>query len=187
MVSVVLAGLLVASASACDPLESFSEVPEIAPLRVTQKDSSEIGGVRLSQVDVVISWRDGNGDLGIPPRDTTATNINYFLGIEKKKRDGSWVRIDPLVFSTRFNPGFNGRFVNLNPEGFESTKAFRLRGELLYRINSPGFVVLPAQVIGTINGVPETLRAGDVLRFQVQIKDRAGNLSNKITTQEVML
>ncbi len=177
-------GLLgVFATPACNPLESYSDIPEIAPLRVTRRDSTEAGRVQLALVDVVISWKDGNGDLGVLLGNNDPNDINYFLTIEKRKNN-EFVVIKPFSISTT---GFNGRFINLNPEGQESTKAFRLRGELTYRINAPGFPVVPPQAIGTINGVPEKLSKGDVLRFQVQIKDRAGNLSNKITTEEVTL
>lgn len=171
------------SSVSCESIESFSDVPEIAPLRVTQKDSVLTGGAQLSQVEVTISWKDGNGDLGwIPGTDSTGV-YNYFLTIEKRK-NGNWMTIQPTTNST-----FNGLFKNLNPEGDRSTTEFKLRGELTMRVFGfpNGFIVFPPQPMGTINGVPEQSRAGDVLRFQVQIQDRAGNLSNKITTQEVTL
>ncbi len=175
----VLAAAFTVGSIGCDPAESFSDIPEIAPLRVEQKDSTEAGGALLSQIDVVVSWKDGNGDLGVLPRNQNAKDYNYFLTVQKKKA-GAFVTLTP-----RLPNGFSGRFKNLNPENDSSTRPFKLRGELRYRLNSPGIPV-PAS-LGTVNGVPELVRFGDILRFQVQIKDRAGNLSNVITTEEVAL
>lgn len=185
IVGLSLTGLL--AAPACEPLQTFSDVPEIAPLRVTQKDTAEAGGAQVSLVEVTVSWKDGNGDLGYVRDQQVESDRNYFLTIEKKK-NGAFKVVTPLGGSIPGNFGYNGYFENLNPEGPKSTKAFKLTGDLSYRVNGKsGFVVFPPEPIGTIDGVSETVRAGDVLRFQVQIKDRAGNLSNTITTEEVTL
>ena len=177
----ILAAAFTVGSTGCDPAESFSDIPEIAPLRVEQKDSTETGGLLLSQIDVVVSWKDGNGDLGVLPRNRNPNDYNYFLTVQKKK-GGAFVTLTPLLPN-----GFSGRFKNLNPENDSSTRPFKLRGELRYRLNSPGIPVLPPSSLGTVNGAPEIVRPGDILRFQVQIKDRAGNLSNVITTEEVAL
>jgi hypothetical protein len=169
--------------SGCDPGRDFSVIPEIAPKSVVTRDSLLPSNLRLVKVLVTITWQDGDGDLGVMPDNTDPNDLNYIINLYKRK-NGEFVRVDPL---SSFPTGFNGRFPNLNPEGSTSTKAFKLRGELRYDVKSPGFTVTPPTIVGTVGGVNEALRAGDVIRFTVQIKDRAGHASNEITTQEVTL
>ncbi len=174
------AGLLLG----CDKEDDFSNIPEIAVKGVTTRDSTLIGNSRIVTVLLTISWKDGDGDLGFLKDDSAnAGDINYFLTIYKKK-NGEFLRVDPQA-----STAFSGRFPNMSPEGPNSTKPFKLRGDLRYNINSPGIRVFPTatSTIGLINGVEENSRKGDVLRFSVQIKDRAGNLSNVVTTQDVTL
>ncbi|HYE78738.1 MAG TPA: hypothetical protein VEI97_12205, partial [bacterium] len=122
-------------------------------------------------------WTDGDGDLGILPDNNNTTDYNYYITLYKQK--GGTFKPVTTPFS------FNGRFPNLNPEGETSTKPFKLRGDLSYKVNT--FTVTPPGQIGTIDGIPETLKKGDVIRFDVKIKDRAGNMSNQITTEAVTL
>ncbi len=170
-----------AAVSGCESTSSFSDIPEISFLRIAQRDSAFAGGSVRSMVDVTISWTDGNGDLGFLPDTALGLERNYFIKIEKKKA-GVFRLVTPPATG-----GFDGRFKNLNPDGEGSTKPYKLRGELKYRINGTGFLVVIPQTLGTIDGVSELSRQGDVLRFKIQIKDRAGNLSNEITTEEVTL
>jgi hypothetical protein len=170
----------------CNKENDFSITPEIAPKSVTTRDSMPVGGAKIVKVYVTISWKDGDGDLGFLTSDSThPEDVNYFIVLYKLK-GGQFVRIDPPVGSST---GFNGRFPNMNPEGGNSTKAFKLRGDLRYDLKAPGLTVFPASasIIGTVNGVDERVQKGDVLRFTVQIKDRAGHLSNVVTTEQVTL
>ena len=179
--SAVSALVLLTAALGCDSSTTFSEIPEIAPVEVKVYQTTKLGGPRPLQYDSVtvkIDWIDGNGDLGLLPG-TDVNEKNYFISLYKQKA-GVFVAI-------KLKNSFDGRFVNLNPEGDESTRPFKLKGDITYAANSPGFVMTPPQVVGTINGVPEYLRFGDVIRFDVQIKDRAGHLSNVVTTEAVTL
>ena len=172
---------LVAAATGCTAKSSFSDIPEIAPVEVKVYHITKPGGrapLQFDSVTVMISWIDGDGDLGLLPN-TDVGEMNYFLTLYKRKA-GAFVAITPAN-------SFNGRFINLNPEGEESTKRFKIRGDLTYAVNSAGFLMTPPQVVGTINNVNEYLRAGDVIRFDVQIKDRAGHLSNVVSTEAVTL
>ncbi len=178
---VFAAAVALLAASGCESQNTFSDVPEISPAAVKVYHITEPGGTRPIEIDsvtVTVNWSDGNGDLGLLP-DADVKEQNYFLTLFKQK-NGEFIAI------TTTN-SFNGRFKSLNPEGESSTKPFKLRGDLTCAVASPGFLMTPPQVVGTIGGVREYLRTGDVIRFTVQIKDRAGNLSNVVTTEAVTL
>lgn len=159
---------------ACPREPDFSIIPEITPKAVIVDHQTETGGTKLAIVNVTIGFTDGDGDLG--RIDTTDKSFNYFITMQKKKGE---------VFKV-FTPtglSLNGHFDNLNPQ---FNKKMKLRGELSYKVNST-FTLNSSFPSGKIDGVPEFLRAGDVVRFEVQIKDRAGNMSNKLTTDPAAL
>ncbi|MBX2840453.1 MAG: hypothetical protein KTR26_01680 [Flammeovirgaceae bacterium] len=173
----------------CYPEPEFSDIPEI--------EFSEIGNMVIEKVDpitgfitiadsvnITITFKDGDGDLGLAGDEgypeygefevdnngniiedsiPNKFNNNYFVDVFRKE-EGVWV---PFIFPDIAN--FNGRFPKLNKLGTETP----LEGDLSY-----SFAVF--YDIGEI-------KTGDILRFDVQMADRAKNLSNIITTDSIVV
>ncbi len=121
---------------------------------------------------LTITFRDGDGDLGIST-DDTLESFNYYAE-PFKKVDGEFRRAElpqyiPGVIST-----FNGRFPVLKRDGQPGP----IEGDLDYTItllDPPDFTnenyILPY----------------DTVRFQVFINDRQKNRSNVVTSSEVVV
>lgn len=162
----------------CPGAPNFPDTPIISANNVKVIRKQEPGNTILDSISLTVNWTDGDGDLGYLP-DDNSNGFNYYTKLYKRK-SGTFVEVDPVTAN-----GFNGRFPNLSPDGPTSTKKLKLRGTLSYAFNGPG-IVIPG-TLGKINGNFEPARAGDVIRFEVYIIDRAGNRSNTITTEEVTL
>ncbi|MCS6833480.1 MAG: hypothetical protein NZ521_07880, partial [Flammeovirgaceae bacterium] len=128
-------------------------------------------------VRIVINFRDGNGDLGlnVTEKDPPYNEINpdgqfnkffnnYFIEV-RKKVNGRFVKVTFPEGAT-----FNGRFPRLNTSPTERS----LEGELAYTF----------RMYLNVGGSP--IRKRDTLVFDIQIADRALNLSNIITTSEII-
>jgi hypothetical protein len=123
----------------------------------------------LDSADFTISFKDGDGDIGLDPQDTfppyntgTETYYNLFMKYYFKKTDGSFVAYynpntnDTLVFKYRIP--------DITPIGQNKT----LDGDIKVKLSAPYFV--PGHT---------------VFKFDVYIYDRALNKSNVITTPEI--
>lgn len=157
---------------ACQLTPNYSTTPEIAPNNVRVAVGRFAGGASLDSVVITIDWRDGDGNLGNLPNQTSPPT-NYFLKTFKR-RGTTFKELVPFLVE-------NYNFARLDPA--DATKPAPLRGSLTYR----KVITFTGGPAGTIDGVREVLRVGDVLRFEVAIADRAGNRSNTITTNEITL
>jgi hypothetical protein len=110
-----------------------------------------------------ISFTDGDGDLGQSNNDTT---INFFVSTFKKQGEN----FIPVVYDGGQN--FNSKFPILDIVGGSP-----LEGDLRYGVQFPYLAFAPIT----------PLRRGDIVRFSIQIMDRAGNKSNVVQTNEVVL
>jgi hypothetical protein len=108
-----------------------------------------------------ISFTDGDGNLG-----NNDTTVNFFVSTFKKQGE-SFV---PVVYLGGQN--FNGTFPVLDIVGGSP-----LEGDLRYGVQFPYLAFPPIT----------PLRKGDIVRFGIQIMDRAGNKSNIVQTNEVVL
>ncbi|MEY5047511.1 MAG: hypothetical protein RLZZ175_870 [Bacteroidota bacterium] len=128
---------------------------------------------------IAVDFKDGDGDLGLaddetsglysfynPDNTTNKFYFNYWLNFYVK-RNNIWQLIP---FTSSLN--FNGRFPKLYKEGRKGP----LKGTLFYGFHIPDIAV----VSGMIN-------KNDTIKFNVQIVDRALNVSNIIETNEVVL
>lgn len=138
-------------------------------------------GVLVARNDLVmeVSFRDGDGDLGLSPADITMAPYNAPTGgpnnrgyqynylIQPLVKDATTGRFVPVVFGTKGE--YDGRYPRL--DGAEAKPA-PLKGDLRY-----------AQTI-SLDGV---FRAGQVIRFEISILDRALHQSNTVTTSDITL
>lgn len=144
---------------------------------------------KVDTITVVVYFRDGDGDLGLNssqtsppysevvcknnPRAATSTcpgntklnpfRYNYFIKVFKKSSSGK----EEVKFTD--NATFNGRFPHLS----NVTKP--IEGNLSYKLG----------VNYDVFGSP--LSKGDDVSFEIQIADRALNMSNTISTTEVKI
>ena len=134
----------------------------------------------IDSIKITLSFQDGDGNLGLYPNDTlppyNETNadgtpnpfhFNYFIDFFHKQ-NGVYVE---KSFSDGFS--FNGRFF-IREEPF--TQARPLEGDLDYT-----FAITKNGVFGS------DIFDGDTILFEVQIADRDLNLSNKISTEDIIL
>lgn len=126
-------------------------------------------GAKIDSIVISIHFEDGNGDLGNLKDDTTQ---NYFIDFMRKKND-VYTELDFLDLGKTF-PRLAPNDEYIGPlEG-----SLSLNTKILHQtdINSG---------IGTPN--PNLLDYGDTVRFDIRIRDRSGNMSNKISTDELII
>ncbi len=148
---------------------STNYINNVTKFRVSNGDS----------IKVALDFKDGDGDLGLAEDETSGKYAqlnsdntpnkfyyNYWFDFYVK-RNKVWTLVP---FSSGYN--FNGRFPKLYREGRKGP----LRGTLYYGIHVPDIAVIS----GLIN-------KNDTVKFNIQIVDRALNVSNVIETNEVIL
>jgi hypothetical protein len=183
-----LLGLASAGLSSCLIAPDYPIEPSIdfSDLQVTRIPAGAGGILAVDELNFTLSFRDGDGDLGLsdddikvaPWNSTTGGHnnrgysYNYFIQPYIKDSTGKFV-----LFTTPLPPSgfgfigeYDGRFLHLDESG---AKAAPLKGDLRYK--------LPLSLDGSI------YKAGQVFRFEISIMDRGLHESNKITTSEVTL
>ena len=173
-----------AGLSSCLNAPNYPVEPSIDFDKIVVTRRPRVGGVvGVDTLKFVLSFRDGDGDLGLsqgdlstppynqPPASTArnhATNeYNYYIQPFLKNTAGQFVAF--------VNPGgqigeYDGTFLRL--DGTDAKPA-PLKGTLNYKLPLP------------LDGAP--FRPGQVFRFEISILDRALHESNKVTTSEVTL
>ncbi len=126
------------------------------------------GGKQSDKDSVVISirFKDGDGDLGTSDN----TQINYFVDVYGKL-DGEFKKVVmndtiPILYLSK-----NSTFFSLNPDGRQGP----LEGTLDFGIGT------------YIDKRPYKDSVNYTLKFNVYIKDNAGNKSNMIETSEIQI
>ncbi|TAD95437.1 MAG: hypothetical protein EAZ97_15490 [Bacteroidetes bacterium] len=167
-------------ASSCFKEPDYSFTPEISFLSISNNPKTDIRGT--DSVTLSIKFKDGDGDLGLNSRDTAGIYAiktpngsinkfynNYFIRI-LKKQNGVFV---PISFT---DPSFtlDGRYPILNENGRKKA----LEGEIRYSFLF--FYVFSSAY------KPE-IKAGDVIKFEIQIADRTLNVSNVVETAELIV
>ncbi|GAB2614546.1 hypothetical protein GCM10027035_08820 [Emticicia sediminis] len=123
----------------------------------------QFAGSKKDSVILTIKFQDGDGDLGLNEKEKTAAELtndfNYIIKIFRKRRG---------VF-TEFIPDvpYSGYFPRLKADG----KIGPIEGTIDYSIDFP-HPFTPVK---------------DSLKFQVTIKDRAGNISNTTESEVIVL
>jgi hypothetical protein len=160
--------------SSCVNEPDFNKVPSISFNSISQKF---LANESADSVRVVLDFKDGNGDLGLnvtenePPYNEINPDgqpnkyfNNYFIEVKKKVRG----KFEKVVFPE--NANFNGRYPRLNTSDIERS----LEGELAYTF----------RMYLNVGGSP--IQTNDTIIFEIQIADRSLNLSNTITTNEII-
>jgi len=194
VIPVVFVVLLAFLSEACDIIPTFDRKPIIS-FKEIKSFRSATGG---DSVVVTITFRDGDGDLGLDPFDTVppfnSFNLvngvrqpnelrnNYHIAILKRigRDDAGRPNYEPVEFPT---PGFNfnSRFPRLNVDG----KSGPIEGDLDYSIP----IEFPPSRVN-----PKYILPGDTLVFDIFVYDRDEvggyrnpNKSNQIRTGEVIV
>ena len=172
--------------SSCLSQPDFPVVPTIdfKDIRVVRVPNADGGNTEVDTIFVSVNFQDGDGDLGLDPKDAALSPFkdetgghnnaprykNFIVEVFKKDRiSKQFVKfVTPLVTAN----SYYGRYPRL--DGSIDGKPAPLKGTLTYK--------MPEMSINRQSYFP-----GDVLRFEVSIQDRAFHESNVITTAEVTI
>jgi len=147
--------------TSCIKKETFPDIPEIAYLGFTSLPDS---GKAVTTGILTISFKDGNGDIGLNPGDTLPPfnkNGNYYYNYVidyYEKQMGTYVKIT-------LDPPYNARIPYLTPD--DPNKSIK------------GYIV------DTLQLNPKPLY--DTIKFKFYIYDRALNKSNVDSTPPIIL
>jgi hypothetical protein len=178
-------GLLAGSLSSCLKAPEYSTTPSISfnKIRRARYTPTNPREQALDTISITINYQDGDGDLGLTPDEVAAEPTkytgrfakNYFIEpFIKNKATGKY---EPLTtvgvpFPNVYNAGqYNGLY--LHPTANTDTKAAPIKGTLTYTL-------IPF-------GLGDIFVAGQTVRFQVSIADRALNVSNAIMTDSLVI
>jgi hypothetical protein len=115
--------------------------------------------------DCIISFRDGDGDIGILDGDT-ASEDDYKLKYLYKGADGLFHPFDMIDSTAAMDTLFYSyRVPNITPEGQYKT--------------------LEGQIKAKLRSSPVYFPGHQVVKFEIRLRDRAGHLSNVVTTNEI--
>ncbi len=150
--------------SSCYKEPNFSLNPKIDFDNIKKEIRiDQFTGSNKDSVIVTIDFQDGDGDLGLDETEKAIAqqndDFNYLIKSFRRK-NGNFVEFTPLV-------PLSGYFPKLKNDD----RIGPIEGILSYTIEFPH---------------PFTPKR-DTVKFEVQIKDRSGNLSNSVETAEVIL
>jgi hypothetical protein len=153
---------LTALLSGCYKEPTFDLKPSIEFVDIRKEIILEaFSGSKADSIIVDIKFQDGDGDLGQDEIDKAKSqgNFNYIVKILEKKKGVYSVKIQTEPYSGVF------------PRLKSSSKAGPIEGVLNY----------------SMNFLQPFIPKNDTLKFQIYIKDRAGNASNTIETSPIVL
>lgn len=123
----------------------------------------QFAGSKKDSVILTVKFQDGDGDLGLNEKEKTTAELkndfNYIIRIFRKKK-GVFTEFIPSV-------PYSGYFPRLKADG----KIGPIEGTIDYSIDFP-------QPFTPVK---------DSLKFQITIKDRAGNISNTTESSVIVL
>lgn len=165
-----LSGLMLLSLTTCYEKPDFPTVPSIRYASISKETIVDPLTTGLTDIVTIgIEFQDGDGDLGLsdtdpPTDDTDDLYYNYFVTAFIQEGDDFVPIADPTALGNR------GRFTRLT----ENNQAGPIEGTLNREIEYPYLNPLPVP--------PNSL-----VRFEVQIRDRALNLSNVVVTDTIRI
>jgi hypothetical protein len=119
----------------------------------------------LDSADCIISFKDGDGDVGILAGDTITPN-DYVMKYLYKDVDGIYKPFDAIdttaVMDTLF---YSYRVPNLTPDG--------------------QYKALDGEIKAKLRAAPIYFPGHHDIKFEITLRDRAGHLSNRVTTSEI--
>ncbi|HSY61234.1 MAG TPA: hypothetical protein VK796_05125 [Cytophaga sp.] len=163
---VIILGLVVIG---CKKAPNYSKEPviEFDNLKVNTDYADLVDSVKIT-----IKFQDGDGDLGNDP--VVPSYFDFFVDLYKKK-NGVFTRVD---YYDTIPPGYNGYMPLLSPY----TLTGPIDGKITY-ITPPFLAPLPG------HSYPATYpyKKDDTLQFHVRIRDRAGNYSNWVESEDYIV
>ncbi|GAB3638575.1 hypothetical protein GCM10027422_41650 [Hymenobacter arcticus] len=175
-------GLLAGGLSSCLKAPEYPTTPSISFNRVEVRRTNFANPQQqpIDSMFITINFQDGDGDLGLTEAESKVApyafpslfNNNYFIEpVVKDPKSGKFFTpIDPATGKPLLMGSYNGRFDH--PSTLTDGKAAPLKGTLTRTI---GF------------GYGDVFTAGQVVRFDVSIADRALHLSNVIRTDSIVI
>jgi len=162
---------------ACTSEPDFSYVPSISfnsiQLLTTEKQGL-LGISKKDSVIITVDFQDGDGDLGFTPEElaklkkTTGDSLQTFIVDVLVSKNGKFVKSNP---KEKFGGNVPIRFK-------QGSKAGPIEGTIDY---SALFEY------NVFQGIPLLTGKRDTVKFEIQIKDRALNASNKVETTPIII
>ena len=152
--------------SACGEIAPrFSNVPAISFKDIRKSPAPAALG---DSVIVGIGFEDGDGDIGVQGTSDTKTKDFFSKVFKQFKGRRSLIAFDESLADSRL-PIFK-------PDGLTGP----IEGVISY-----GFVITPPPFVVTDSA--STILPNDTLSFEITIADRAGNRSNTVTTDKIVV
>lgn len=148
LLSAFVIAVLIATATSCNELETYSEIPKVEFVKVFLADTTdkELGNkVKLHAITIKIT--DGDGNLGLN-RNEPDTLKNLFITMFKKS-NGEYVRTADSTFSCRI------------PYKQPIGQNKYLRAEVIIHMETSRQII-----------------TYDTIRYEIYVQDRLNNLSN---------
>jgi hypothetical protein len=165
MKQIVYIGILVALAgmAGCVKEKQFPTQPIIE----FQEFVSYVGDHNIvDSADCIIKFTDGDGDIGLAKDDTVSPPNLRLKYLYKNLTDGKFYPMDAIdsttVLDTLF---FNYRIPNITPDG--------------------QYKALDGTIKAKFRTSPVFYPGHKVVKFEIVLRDRAGNKSNTVTTNEI--
>jgi hypothetical protein len=118
--------------------------------------------------DCVITFKDGDGDIGIPSSDVTTPNdfeLTYFY---KDTVDGLFKPFDAIASTTVMDTlKYSYRVPNLTPDG--------------------QYKALDGEIRAKLRAAPIYYPLHRIVKFDITLRDRQGHVSNKVSTDEITI
>lgn len=155
---------LIWAVTSCISKPKFDFRPDIEFDRISVTRITDLLGNAADSISISIKFKDGDGDLGAFADDT---EDNFFVNLYQR-RNGRFVLFD--LPDDDLN--FNGVFPDLNADGQGP-----IEGRLKYSF--------PSIRVATYNRL--NIPKNDIWKFEIYIKDRAGQASDTIFTDSIMV
>ena len=153
------------------PIIEFKEADKFESHFVSHTGSDSIF---LDSLYVIIKFTDGDGDIGIVAGDTTSKD-DFQMKYLYKDVNGNFVPYNDNLNVNPFDTFFvSYRVPDITPKG--QYKA--LQGEINARLKGK-----------TNSGYPNVLfiPTHTSIKYEITLRDRAGNVSNKVTSTEIIV
>lgn len=156
----VIISLVILLTEACKKIEQLSSIPQIEYINFQISDTTDILGNRDKCGKLRFSFQDGDGDIGVHDQSPDTNDLNIIL---YRKVNGIMTMvpdsvIDPLKISSF-------RIPYMERTGQNKILKGKIEIFFLYLDYSPS----------------------DTIKYDFNIEDRAGNLSNTASTKEIVV
>ena len=119
----------------------------------------------LDSADCIIAFKDGDGDIGILPDDTITPN-DFKMKYLYKDVDGIFKPFDVIDTTAAMDTLFYSyRVPNLTPDG--------------------QYKALDGEIRAKLRAAPIYFPGHHTVKFEITLRDRAGHVSNMVSTNEI--